>query len=52
MPEYFIAKEDSIGRMIAIKGWETGYFPVLISCKGELIAVIRGGAEHIGKWKN
>jgi Neuraminidase (sialidase) len=36
-------------RTVVASGWGTGYFPVALRLdSGELVAVIRGGAEHIG----
>ncbi|MDA4123522.1 MAG: glycoside hydrolase [Thaumarchaeota archaeon] len=36
-------------RAVVASGWGMGYFPVVIRLKnGEVVAVVRGGAEHMG----
>ncbi len=46
--ELFVAEEAPVERTIAVKGKGQGYFPVVINTGKELLAVMRGGAEHIG----
>jgi hypothetical protein len=39
---------DGVEEVIAARGLGTGYFPMLVNHKGELLLFIRGGAEHVG----